>query len=450
MAPMLGHGDSGPPNRAAEPLGTAAFPTSESATDDAFSVVSEIAAGRATSAACVEACLDRIAARDPFVGAWAHLEPAAARREARARDEATTRGLLHGLPVAIKDILLTCDMPTRYNCDLYTDHAPQLDAAAVAMLRMAGAVILGKTETVELASIGRPARTRNPHAFDHTPGGSSSGSAAAVADGHVPVALGTQTGGSIIRPASYCGTWALKPTWGLVSTEGAKPFAPSLDTIGWFTRSARDLALMLSLFDPAPAPTVPHICDARIAIWRTSGWHRAEAATRDAMASVIATLKRGGAHVSELEVPLPFVGLAAAHRVVMLAEGARSFLADYRAAPEKLHPRIGEMVRTGGGFSPAELRSAYDLAGWARAEFDAVANNHDAILMPSTIAEAPAGLASTGDLLFNGLLTLLHVPCVNMPLWRATNGLPVGLTLTGPRNSDRHIIAIAENIAAAA
>ncbi len=415
---------------------------------DARATIEAIANGHASVLSTATDCLARITARDDDVGAWVHIDPPLVGRQAQALDATTLRGPLHGLPIGIKDVILTSAMPTRYNCDLYADFAPQFDAAAVAILRLAGAVIVGKTETVELASIGRPARTRNPHALGHTPGGSSSGSAAAVADGHVPVAIGTQTGGSIIRPASFCGTWALKPTWGMISTEGAKAFAPSLDTIGWFTRSAGDLALILDCFDTAPAVVVPDIADTRIAVWRTAGWPRAEAATRDAMAAAIAMLQQAGARVTELDPPARFAGLAAAHQTVMRAEGARSFLADYRAGADRLHPRIAEMVRTAGGFTAADLRSAQALAGWARTEFDAIAGQFDAILMPSTIAEAPAGLASTGDLLFNGLLTLLHVPCVNMPLWRAANGLPVGLTLTGPRHDDRRVIALADRIGA--
>lgn len=413
---------------------------------DARATIAALESGEATALSVTEQCLARIDAREGAVGAWAHLDPALARAQAAARDRSATRGSLHGVPVGIKDVLLTADMPTQYNCDLYSGHFPKVDAAAVAILRQAGAVILGKTETVELASIGRPARTRNPHAPDHTPGGSSSGSAAAVADGHVPLALGTQTGGSIIRPASFCGVWALKPTWGTVCTDGAKTFAPSLDTIGWFARSPGDLGLLLDLFAPAPPVIAPPIDRARIAVWRTAGWVHAETATRSAMASAIAMLERGGATVTELELPAPFTDLAEAHHTIMLAEGARSFRAEYRIAPDKIHPRIADMVKTDGGASSADLCAAYDLAARARHEFDKVAAEYDAILAPSTVAEAPRGLASTGDLLFNGLFTLLHVPCVNMPLWTAANGLPVGLTLTGPRFADRWVIAMGEGL----
>lgn len=417
--------------------------------DDARTLLARLHEGRTTARAVVDHCLDRIDARDAEVGAWAHLDPALARAQADALDRAPERGALHGLPIGIKDVLLTRDMPTQYNCAFYEGHHLPVDAACVALLRRAGAVILGKTETVELASIGAPPRTRNPHAPDHTPGGSSSGSAAAVADGQVPIALGTQTGGSIIRPASFCGVWALKPTWGTVSTEGTKPFAPSLDTIGWFARSADDLTLLLEVFDSDPQPPceVPPLSQARIGIWRTPGWDRAEAATRDAMDTAIAQLRAAGATLTEIDPDPAFDDLAAAHWTVMIKEGQRNFLAEYRQAPDLLHPRIAEMVRSGGGFSPEDLRAAYDLAATARARFDALASGYDAILSPSTIAEAPHGLAATGDLLFNGLFTLLHVPCVNMPLFRAANGLPVGLTLTGPRMADRKVIAMAGAIA---
>jgi Asp-tRNA(Asn)/Glu-tRNA(Gln) amidotransferase A subunit family amidase len=387
---------------------------------------------------------DRIAERDHIVGAWAYIDPAATIESVRAMERRSGKGALYGLPIGIKDIIATSDMPTRYNCELFADPQQTPDAACVALLRQAGATILGKTETVELASIGRVARTRNPRAPDHTPGGSSSGSAAAVADGHIPVALGTQTGGSIIRPASFCGVWALKPTWGLVSTEGAKPFAPSLDTIGWFGQSAADLKLMLDVLAPAPTTIEPiDPATLNIAVWRTAGWPRAERATIEAMAATISALERVGAHVTEVTLPTRFDGLAQAQRIVMFAEGQRSFLAEYRRDPGKLHPRIAAMVQDAGGFDATDLRAAYDLAGEARAAFDALAARYDAVLAPSTIAEAPFGLTETGDLLFNGLFTLLHVPCVNIPFHHAANGLPVGITLTGPRFTDAKVIVAA-------
>lgn len=405
-----------------------------------------IAQGRLGAQDAVRDCLNRIAERDPRIGAWAHVAGEQATARAARLDRAPVRGALHGVPIGVKDVLLTADMPTRYNCAFYRDNGPAHDAAAVAILRNAGAVMIGKTETVELASVGAPPRTRNPHNTEHTPGGSSSGSAAAVADGHVPIALGTQTGGSIMRPASFCGVWALKPTWGLVPAEGAKCFAPSLDTIGWFARSARDLALVLDVFDTGHGVADPAVEGARIGVWRMTGWPQAAAATKAAMADAIDRLTRAGAHVTELALPPAFDQLMQAHFTIMMAEGARSFLPEYRIAPELLHPRMVDMVRQGEKQCRRELVAAYDLAAQARAEFDAIAGALDGVLCPSTLGEAPHGLASTGDLIFNGALTLLHAPCINMPLWRADNGLPVGLTLAGPRFGDHKLAAVAGTI----
>lgn len=403
-----------------------------------------------TPTSLVRRSLARITARDADVRAWAHVEGAGALAQAALLEQAPTHGPLHGVPIGVKDVILTRDMPTQYNCDLYDGYAPPIDAACVALLRQAGAVILGKTHTVELASIGRIAPTRNPHAPGHTPGGSSSGSAAAVADGHVPIALGTQTGGSIIRPASFCGAWALKPTWGSVCSDGMKPFAPSLDTLGWFGASVGDLSLMLDVLAPGPVSGPgPDPAPVRsIGLWHTAGWDRAGAATRAAMDAMVARMTGAGIAVRPLDLPPMTDGLARAQWIIMFTEGRTAFLADYRRDAAKLHPRIRTMVEDGGGFTPDEIRAAYDLAAESRIAFDAAAAEFDAILCPSTIAEAPAGLESTGDLIFNGLLTLLHVPCVNLPLFNAENGLPVGLTLTGPRWSDRIILSVAGALAA--
>jgi Asp-tRNA(Asn)/Glu-tRNA(Gln) amidotransferase A subunit family amidase len=408
--------------------------------EDATRLIESLRVGETTARAAVDSALARIGEREPVVAAWAHVDPAVARAQADALDAATGRGPIHGLPIGVKDVLLTRDMPTRYNSALYSDALPSIDAAAVALLRRAGAVLAGKTTTVELASVGAPPPTRNPHAPEHTPGGSSSGSAAAVADGHVRLALGTQTGGSIIRPASFCGVWALKPSWGLVPTEGAKPFAPSLDTVGWFASSARDLKLPLRVFAPAEEAAVP--VGLRIGVWRTEGWPQAEPATHDALAAAIAMLRTHGATVEEVD--LPCKGLIAAHRTIMVAEGARSFLQEYRAGRDTLHPRIAAMVRDGERMPGATLRAAHDLAAQGRAAFDRLAANYDAILSPSTIGPAPRGLSATGDLVFNGIFTLLHVPTVNLPLHRTASGLPVGLTLSAPRYDDYRLIAVAE------
>ena len=361
-------------------------------------------------------------------------------------DRGPRRGPLHGVPIGVKDVIHTRGMPTRYNSPIHDEPAPTPDAACVAMLRAAGALILGKTTTVEFAAIGKPADTRNPKDPRRTPGGSSSGSAAAVADGHVPIALGTQTGGSMIRPASFCGAWAMKPTWGLVSNEGCKRLAPTLDTIGWFARSLADLGLMLDVLDPSP-PREPFAeDDFHVALCRTPMWDRADAATQDAFAEAERALRSRGARLTVLDADALLQPLPALQRLIMLAEGRVSF------QPER-HLLEGAMADMANGVdvaSAAELGEAYNKAAVARAKFDHLVSPFDAVLTPSVIGEAPLGLASTGDFLFNGLWTLLHVPCINVPRWSGPYGLPIGLTLTGPRYSDRRIFDSARLLADAA
>lgn len=398
--------------------------------------------------AVVRACLERIRLRDPAVLAWTHVDEQLAIDRARTLDALPIdqRGPLHGLPIGIKDIILTADAPTQYNSPLYDGFFPRLDAACVTVLRQAGAVILGKTDTVEFGATGRKARTHNPHAPGHTPGGSSSGSAAAVADFHVPLALGTQTGGSMIRPASFCGVWALKPTWGLVGNEGVRQYAVSLDTLGWFARSCADLRLVLDVFDmPDPACVAARpLEDAVIAACRPPSWDRADPSTRHAFEAAIAAFERSGARVVALDLPSDFEQLPALQMRIMRSEARASLLANWRRFPDALEPSLRDQAKNEDGTTRAELIEAYDHAARCRALFDAAAAPFDAVLAPSTIGSAPAGLAATGDLVFNGLWTLLHTPCVNVPGWRDDQGLPVGLTLTGPRFSDRRVLDVAD------
>ena len=405
-----------------------------------------IRAGELSAEALTRACLERAIAREGEVRAWAFLDPQAALDQAQALDAAPARGRLHGLPVGIKDVILTRDMPTQYNSPFHRGSHPEVDAACVSLLRSAGAVLLGKTETVEFAATGRKPPTRNPHDRARTPGASSSGSAAAVADFHVPLALGTQTAGSVIRPASYCGVWGFKPTWGLASTEGAKRFATTLDTLGWFARSAEDLDLMLDVFDPDPPEpqSAFDVRGARIAVCRTPAWDQAEPATRQALAAAAERLAAAGAEVVHLALPPPFDGLPAAVARIMSAEGRAAFLPEFRAAPELLDEALHGIVTNASGVSRAEQLEAYDLAGECRGAFARLAAPFDAVLAPSTTGEAPVGLGFTGSPVFNGLWTLLHTPCVNVPGFVGSNGIPVGLTVTGPRFADRRVLAAAE------
>src|SRR5438067_9165655 len=264
----------------------------------------EIAAGRRPAAALAAACLDRIAAREPVVGAWHYLDPEAPLAAARQRDAEPPRGPLHGIPIAVKDLIDTFDMPTGYGSAIYEGHRPAADAACVALARGAGAVTLGKTVTTEFAcfTAGKTANPKNP---GHTPGGSSSGSAAAVADGMVPLGFGTQTAGSVIRPASFCGCIGYKPSFGLINRAGVKPLADSLDTVGVLARTVEDAAFFAGVLAGRPARGDMEMPEAppRIGIYRTPVWSEAEPSTIAAMDRARAALERAGAWTAEIVVP---------------------------------------------------------------------------------------------------------------------------------------------------
>jgi len=418
---------------------------------DATATHAAIQVGAMTVEDHARACLARVAERDSEVCAWTWCDQDLVLDRARALEAQAPTGALHGLAVGIKDVILTRDMPTQFNSPLYAGNQAGMDAACVSLLRSAGALIFGKTDTVEFAATGAKAKTRNPHDLGRTPGGSSSGSAAAVADGHVPLALGTQTGGSMIRPASYCGVYGMKPTFGLVSREGVRAFAPTFDTVGWFARSAQDLALMYEVFDPYPAAAAQppfKLEGARIAVCRTAFWPEAEAGTQLALDQAIERLTRAGAELFDLALPDPFGDQMRRHKQIMDVEGAAHFLPEYRAHPGQLEISLRDYIENPQGLTRAQYLQAYDEAAALRPVFDRIAAEFDAVLTPSSTGEAPEGLAATGSYTFNGMWTLLHAPCINVPGLTGPLGLPVGLTLTGPRFSDRRLLAIASAVGA--
>lgn len=356
-------------------------------------------------------------------------------------------GLLSGIPIGVKDVIESASLPTEFNSPLYEGHQASRDAACLAVLKAQGAVLLGKTTTVEFASLGRVATTKNPHNYAHTPGGTSSGSAAAVATGMVPIALGTQTGGSTIRPASFCGVAALKPTWGLVPTEGLKPYAPSLDTITWMARSVDDLERVLLCFESLEkAPKLGDVL--RIGFYRTPYWDKSEAATREALQSTIEILESHGHIVEMLEGPKNDADLNQAQDTIMHAEGRPSYLAEYLQWPDRLHPELRGEVENCKEISTAQLSTAYDYLSSMRPAMDQAMSGFDAWLTPAVPGEAPAGLQNTGDAVFNRLWTGLHVPCVTLPGFRGPANLPVGIQLVAPRFKDRHLLATAARIEA--
>ena len=402
-----------------------------------------------TSETLVRSCLERIAARDAEVRAWVHIDPAHAIAQARELDKRPVSGPLHGLPFGVKDMIDTADMPTTCNSPLYQGHRPAKDAGCVTVVRHSGALILGKTDTVEFAAGGRKALTRNPHNLAHTPGGSSSGSGAAVGDFMVPLAFGTQTGGSHIRPAAFNGIYGLKPTWGAVTREGAKLLSATCDTVGWFGRSVADLALVAEAFRlrelAAQKPVT--VKGLRVAVCQTPYWDKAEPPARSSLAMAAERLHKAGARIEQLELPAPFGGLNEAQRVVMNGEGGAAFLPELLAHGDRIHEQFRGMAENRGGITGAMMVEAYDLAADCRKAFDAMFGRFDIVLTPSATGEAPEGLLSTGDFVFNGLWTLLHAPCLAIPCIKGPRGLPVGIQLVGPRFADARLLNIAAALA---
>ncbi len=396
----------------------------------------------------VRACLARIALRDGVVKAWLSLDPDYVIRRARELDKQPPTGPLHGLPFGVKDVIDTSDYPTTQNSPIYDRFKVGRDAACVAVVRGSGALILGKTDTVEFASSGRKALSTNPYNPAYTPGGSSSGSGAAVGDYQVPLAFGTQTGGSHIRPASFNGIYGLKPTWSRVSREGIRMSSISLDTVGWYGRSVDDLALVATAFRIPEDPTPVIVRGLRVGLCRSPVWHAIEPAGVTALESAAEKLTAAGAIVEELVLPEPFERLHAAQAAIMAAEGAASFLPEYVTAYNKLAPLLRDRVENLDGPSPQQWLAAYALAESCRGQFDALFGPElDVVLTPSSPGEAPLGLHTTGDTIFNSMWTLLHGPNIGIPSGRGPNNLPVGVTLVGPRLSDARLLSLAKVLA---
>ena len=397
-----------------------------------------------TAEALVRDCLERIRERDADVGAWIHCDPELALRQARLLDSGPVRGLLHGLPLGVKDIFDTHDMPTGYGSPIYDAHRTRCDAASVALARAAGGVILGKTVTTEFATF-PPGKTRNPHDPGRTPGGSSSGSAAAVADFQVPLAFGTQTAGSVIRPASYCGVVGYKPTYNLIPRCGVKPGSDTVDTVGVFARTVPDAAMLTAALMGNSALMVPEqpIAPPRIGWCRTHEWHCVQAEMAQALEKAAATLSAAGARVTEMILPPRFAGLLAAQKSIMGFEGARSRADEFLRFPDKLSAALRENFAAGFRIDHGEYANSLALGRECRSRLEDAFGDCDVLLAPSATGEAPAGLSSTGDPVMNQVWTLLHVPCVTVPAATGPNGLPLGLSAVGRIGDDARTLAVA-------
>ena len=412
----------------------------------ANSAAAKIKAGELSSEALVQACLDRVSEREPQIRAWSWLDADTALAQARACDRAAgPQGPLHGVPIGVKDVIDTADMPTAYGSAIYKGYRPRADAACVSLARAAGAVILGKTETTEFASI-HPAATRNPLALAHTPGGSSSGSAAAVADFMVPLAVGTQTAGSTIRPAAFCGVVGYKPSFNRVNRAGLKFSAESFDTIGFFARSVEDTALLAHVMsgqERLGKAELPKDKALRIGLCRTSQWSQASSQMRGAIENASQRLAAAGANVELVALPPAFDDLHAAHAVIIQYEAARATAWEYRVHGDLLSPAYQQRMRAGLAIPHERYQAALRQAESGRQDFSQVLGELDVLITPSAVDEAPLGLENTGDTVFNRLWTLLGVPCVHLPFGIGTSGLPLGLQVVGRHQDDVATLACA-------
>ncbi len=401
-----------------------------------------------SAADLMASCLGRIATREPLVHAFQALDPDAAMEAAESADRSEPKGPLHGIPFAAKDIIDSADFPTGWGSPLYTDRRPARDASCIQLLKDSGAILVGKTVTTEFAYF-QPGPTANPHDLAHTPGGSSSGSAAAVADCMVPLALGTQTAGSLIRPGAFCGVPAYKPTHGGFDLDGVMGGAASLDTLGGFARSVDDLMLLRRALCPNLDPgTADPGWRPRVALMRGPHWDDGSDAMRDVCRLALATLFEAGAAVGELSTPEAFAGLVAQQKTVMAYETARARIFEYRNHRDRISDRFAELVEAGLGTSHADYRAALDAAAGARRVHDAQFLEYDVILSPATAGEAPKGLQATGDPLYSRAWTLIHAPLVALPAGVGPNGLPLAVQLVGRSNGDDSLLRAARWIAA--
>jgi Asp-tRNA(Asn)/Glu-tRNA(Gln) amidotransferase A subunit family amidase len=415
--------------------------------------------GLLSAAELVEACLARIDLVEETVGAWAHLDRETALEQARAADAFRMRGLpvgaLHGLPIGIKDIIDTVDYPTERGTVLHAGRQPGKDATLVSLLKEAGAIILGKTVSTEMA-VYAPGKTRNPHNPDHTPGGSSSGSAAAVASAMVPLAVGTQTNGSIIRPASYCGVYGFKPSFGRISRHGLLEQSPPLDTVGLFARDLDDLAMIadvLMRFDgqdeamrPIAPPRIASVLGEEVpvephfAFVRTPVWDQVEQVTKDGLREMIDEVNQAQAGtIDVIDLPAEFGELFEDHRKVMEGDLARSFADEYARGKDQLSDVLREMIERGQQVEASDYEAALAKKPHYNAFLEEIFDEYDAILTPSTPGPAPTGIEATGSPIMNTIWTFCGTPALNLPLLMTPEGLPFGVQAVGAIDDDARL-----------
>ena len=430
-------------------------PAHLSATDAA----GKIRDGELTSPELVQSCLDRIEEQEDTIGAWTHLDKEHALAQAEAaqqrRQAGESLGPLHGVPVGIKDIFDTEDMPTENGTVLHAGRQPEHDCTVVSLLRRAGAIIMGKTVTTELAVM-HPGKTANPHDPKRTPGGSSSGSAAAVASFMVPLATGSQTNGSMIRPASFCGIVGFKPTHGLISRHGVLHQSRFLDQIGVFARSVEDAALIAQVLiahDPNDPDTSPHatpkLVDAvageppvppRLAFVGTAAWDKVDADSKEAFPELLEQL---GESVDKLDLPQPFDSVYDWLRTVMVADQAKNYSREYEQGKDKLSAVMVDMIEAGQKVLAVDYNQAVATREGLNRLLAEIFDDFDAIVAPASTGQAPVGLDTTGDPVFSTPWTFCGVPAITLPLLQGSDGMPIGVQLVGPRGDDARLLRTA-------
>lgn len=418
-------------------------PTTLSATE----ISRRVRAGTLTSEQIVRACLDRIAAREDEVRAWAEIDAAQALAAAQQADAAGPSGLLAGVPVGVKDVIDTAELPTRYGSPIYADYRPAADAACVALARMEGALVLGKTVTAEFAGV-EPTRTRNPLNLAHTPGGSSSGSAAAVADHMVPVAYGTQTGGSVLRPASFCGVVGFKPTFGLYNPAGVKPAAESFDTVGLIARSVPDIALVhAALTRGEPAAMRASASGLRIGMFRTHLWDTVAPETAALFEDAASRLSAAGAHLADVAIPDGFETITQHRATINAYERAHGLAHEWRTHRDMLTSYSVSVCERGFAIDGSTYRAARIAVDSFRSSVRGLFADIDLLLTPTVSGEAPEGHDYAGDPRLQELWTMLHCPAITLPAGEGPNGLPIGLQLVAPQYGDEALLAAAGAVA---
>jgi len=402
---------------------------------DATSIALEVSAGRLTARSVAESFIARTLMKEPDIQAFAAFDQELVLEQADRIDGRPGKGPLAGVPIGVKDIFDTVDWATEFNSPIYRSNRPSRDANAVALLRQAGAVVMGKTATAEFAFM-HTGPTRNPHDLSRTPGSSSAGSAAGLAAGLFAGALGTQTAGSLIKPASYCGLYAYKPTQNLVSLEGVKPLAPSFDTVGWYGASARDLGLIARVLIPGLPKYAAANGRLKLGFCRTPYWGMAGPDVHQAVTAAATSLSARGHDIDEIVLPSAFETVAGDHQIINDCEGARALRKEQRAAANSMSPQLAEMFERAAAISWENEVATRKRLALLVSVLNATMAPYDAIITPSCAHVAPIGLAATGTSDFIRLWTAFGLPQANIPLMRKDGELPIGLQIIGSAFSD--------------